>query len=135
MEMTGGHKWVSSQLYSQSVNFKRRGRDAAPKSTRLNRAMLELPRLKIGEQSPRPDTRSNRRYEEKHTIYLQWSVTVLMCNHLVSTYQPYQYRTQAGDKDKSRTHLISAMTIPASTHRERQTTVPHILKMTGSACH
>lgn len=52
--MTGGHEWVSSQLYSQSVNFKRRGRDAAPKSTRLNRAMLELPRLKIGEQAPGP---------------------------------------------------------------------------------
>lgn len=82
--------WASFfQLYSQSVNFKRRRRGAAPKSTRLNRAMLKLPRLKIGEQAPGLTLEATEGTKTKHTIYLQICIMLMMYNHLVGTYQPY----------------------------------------------
>ncbi|KFX97152.1 hypothetical protein O988_05010 [Pseudogymnoascus sp. VKM F-3808] len=68
--------------------------------------------------SHRADTRSTRRCEEKHTIYSQWRVMPIM--YCTITLLVHASHFDAEHREESPTPL-SAITITASTHTERQT--------------
>lgn len=93
--MTGGQMWaklvLSALLDNQSVNFKRRRRGATPKIHATNPRYDGATTVENRRTNPRPGTRSNRRCEEKHTIYFTvvHRAHHVQSNLFVGTRQPY----------------------------------------------